>query len=117
VASTPIDVWNAKTFDPDLMARLERETELVCKYMRTDHKITLDHDLGREKRSSVLRPDNPYAADFNRLQEAIGREMESRSIRTWHYSRLTDAEVAAMHREGVHLSTPNTLQARLSEVA
>jgi hypothetical protein len=39
VNSTPIDVWNVKTFDPSLMARLEPDAELVRNFIQTDNEI------------------------------------------------------------------------------
>jgi hypothetical protein len=38
-------------------------------------------------------------------------------IRAWHYTRLTDAEVEILQRQGVHLSTLETLQRRLAVAA
>ncbi len=40
--------------------------------------------------------------------------MESRTIRAWHYTRLTETEVQALKRDGIHLSTLGTLRARLN---
>lgn len=111
-----IDVWNCETFDAPLMQRLQREAELLLRYYETDRRIFLEHDLGRGPGRSILRPDNPDAQKFLWLKEAIGREMNGRTIRAWHYTRLTDAEVEIVLRDGVHLSTPETLQRRLAAV-
>ena len=39
--------------------------------------------------------------------------MQTRTIRAWHYTRLTDQEAQALKRDGIHVSTPETLTARL----
>jgi len=39
--------------------------------------------------------------------------MASRTIRAFHYTRLTNDEVAELRRSGIHLSTPTTLRRRL----
>lgn len=108
-----MDVWDIKTFDSDLMARLDREAELVRSFFQAEREIVLSYDLA-DRAICALRPINSHAQDFLQLKEEIGREMESRTIRAWHYSRLTDAEVAEMQRAGIHLSTPQSLHTRLA---
>jgi hypothetical protein len=109
-----IDVWDCATFDAQLMGQLESDADLMLRYYQTDHRIFLEHDLGRGAGRSILRPENPHANGFSRIKEVIAAEMDKRTIRAWHYTRLTDAEVEALQRDGVHLSTPETLQQRLT---
>jgi hypothetical protein len=111
LADKPIDVWDAKTFDPALSALLAENAALVRDYMERDRQIFLDHDLGRSR--TILRPENAHAGSYLRLAEALGREMESRAIRAWHYTRLTDHEVDLLRRDGIQLSTLSRLRARL----
>ena len=42
------------------------------------------------------------------------RLMEARTIRAWHYTRMTDEEVAALPRDGVYLSSLDGLRVRLA---
>jgi hypothetical protein len=116
LAAKLIDVWDVRTFDLALIALLEREADLVRDYLETDHQIFLSHDLSRGHVRSILRPENPYGCGFFDLQEAIGREMQQRTIRAFHYTRLTDGEVVILKRDGIHLSTPATLQRRLDDI-
>lgn len=116
MAAKPIDVWNVGTFDSALIAHLEAETDLIRSYLETDRQIFISHDLGRGADRPIVRPENPYAFDFGNLQEAIGREMQRRVIRAFHYTRLTDGEVATLNSDGIHLSTPATLQRRLGDI-
>jgi hypothetical protein len=113
VASNLIDVWDAKTFDEELSAFLAEEAELVRSYMSTEHRIFVSHDLGRGPEKSIIRPENPFSSAFLALKEAIGERIRSRTIRAWHYTRLTTAEVEILRTDGIHLSTPATLRARL----
>lgn len=46
----------------------------------------------------------------------MGGEMEARSIRAYHYTRLTDDEIGRLSRSGIHVSTPETLRRRLDAV-
>jgi hypothetical protein len=115
MADAVIDVWDVRTFDAELIAALEGNADLIRDYLKMDREIFLSHDLGRGPRS-MLRPDNPHAANFLRLQEAIGREMQKRAIRAFHYTRLTDEEVGSLKRNGIHLSTPVSLKRRLNDL-
>jgi hypothetical protein len=48
-----------------------------------------------------------------RLVEEIGRDIEVRTIRAWHYTRLTEAEMDNIRINGIYLSTLETLRRRL----
>jgi hypothetical protein len=112
-----IDVWDPRTFDCELSAALAKETDLVRNYMTTDVWIFLNYDHVRRP-DLIVRPENPYASAFLRLKEIIGEMMQFRTVRAWHYTRLTDAEVEDLWHDGIHLSTPAALRARLkSQVA
>lgn len=106
MSNNVIDVWAAESFDPELAAVLEESTDLIRSFL-----YYKDQDLGGDH--SLSRPENVSAADYLRLVEAIARAMEGRTIRAWHYTRMTDAEVDALRRGGVHLSTLESLRARL----
>jgi hypothetical protein len=108
-----IDVWDCATFDAQLMDQLESDADEMLRYFQTDHRIFLEHDLGRGTGRSTLRPDNPHAESFSRIREAVAEALHERTIRAWHYTRLTDVEVEVLRREGVHLSTPESLRQRL----
>lgn len=112
-SSNVIDVWDAKTFDEELSAILAEKAELVRNYMMTDHRIFVSHDLGLGPEKAIIRPQNPFSPAFLALKETIDTRMQSRTIRAWHYTRLTAAEVEILRTEGIHLSTPATLRARL----
>jgi hypothetical protein len=105
-----IDVWDAQSFDPELTAQLHDHLDVITAYVARDREIFLAHELGRSR--SLMRPDNTHAAAFHALQDAMGEAMKTRSIRAWHYTRMTDAEVALARRDGIHLSTPQALQTR-----
>lgn len=112
MASRIIDVWNIRTFDKQLLAALKAHALLIQDCFKTDQAIFLSHDLGRSR--AMLRPSNPYRSDFLALTEAIELQMRSRVIRAWHYARITEQELDALKRDGIHLSTPHTLRRRLT---
>lgn len=110
LSETLIDVWDVATFDDDLTELLQDSSDLVRDYLLTSRRHYIDRELSDHTQPPAF---NPFAEDYGRFVEAIGREMEVRSIRAWHYCRMTDDEVAALRRDGIHLSTPDTLRSRL----
>ncbi|GGI24167.1 hypothetical protein [Bradyrhizobium guangdongense] len=111
---TVVDVWNADTFDSRLIQGLGANADLMLSYFESERCVFLDHDLGRNR--SLVRPGNPHAQNFVQFAEALARTMEQRTIRAWHYTRLTDVEVETLRCDGVHLSTPESLQRRLAAI-
>jgi len=114
VAAALIDVWDVETFDPELIDCLAAHADLIAAYHARANRIFLDHDYGRAR--TLIRPENEYAADFSDLRDTVGALMDERTIRAWHYTRLTDREVDALRRDGIHLSTPQSLRRRLEAV-
>jgi hypothetical protein len=106
-----IDTWNVETFDSALLADLSANAALIRDYLETSRQ------LSREREAStrlMAYPENPYAGDYLALKERLMSAMESRTIRAWHYTRLTDAEIHDVRQSGVHLSTIETLRARFA---
>jgi hypothetical protein len=106
----PIDVWNIRTFDNDLLAELRSNAELIRDYMVTEKRNLLERQASDRMGPC---PSNPYAGTYLQLVEDIGRGMEIRTIRAWHYTRLTDADVNIILRTGVNTSTLETIRRRL----
>ncbi len=111
--SAPIDLWDYGSFDDELRQVLEPNRQLIRDYFETDRAIFLSHDLGRGPGRSPIRPDNPHAGAYYSLLDEVNELMCVRTIRAYHYTRLIDQEVEDLHRSGIHLSTPETLQHRL----
>lgn len=107
-----IDVWDAATFDEELLDILTSGSDLIRDYVVTDNDIAVSHDLNDE-READLRPDNQFAADFYAFTESMIGVMEKRTVRAWHYTRLLDSEVEHMRSAGIHLSTVAALKAKL----
>jgi len=104
-----IDIWDIETYDAELVAMLAAERQLLIDYFRTDHEIDAEYAASKH----IMRRDNPHASAFYRLVDQISHAMESRTIRAWHYSRLTPDEIEQIEREGLVPSSIEDLQARL----
>lgn len=110
----PIDVWDLATFDAELVAILNANAELIGNYMARDHEIILTHELATGPDRALVRPNNAFAARIVALKDVLASEMQSRTIRAWHYTRLTDCEAESLRTSGVEISTIDSLRARLS---
>lgn len=110
-----IDVWNVATLDDDLAAHLHSATDLIQNYFAASHHQYLE----REASNHILPyPINPFGHQYVDFTDHLGRVMEKRSIRAWHYTRMTDAEVSALVRDGIYLSDLATIRRRLdSQIA
>lgn len=110
-----IDVWDVRTLDRELAEFLAAHADLIRDYTNTEKEIFLEYDHSASGRRRLTpRPQNPHAVAFLGLAERASKLLYTRSIRAWHYSRLTDAEIEILKREGIHVSTPTTLRQRLN---
>ncbi|MFZ4380859.1 MAG: hypothetical protein ACOYO0_02695 [Sandarakinorhabdus sp.] len=108
-----IDVWDIETFDSSLIDVLQQSADLIVDYFKSEHYILVSHDLDNSPDRPVMRPSNLYAGAYYALLDTVSSMMSQRLIRGFHYTRMTDEEVAELLRTGIHLSTPETLRLRL----
>jgi hypothetical protein len=104
-----IDVWDIETYDAELLTMLAAERQLLIDYFRTGDEIDTEYAASK----LMPRRDNPHASAFYRLVDRISHAMEARTIRGWHYSRLTPDEIEQIEREGLVPSSIEGLRARL----
>ena len=105
-----IDVWNVESFDTCLLEELRANAELIHSYHLTEKKNF--HEYTSADRW-IPYPGNPYAGAYYGFVEWISRQMELRTIRAWHYTRLTNAEADIIRHNGVHVCTETTIRQRL----
>jgi hypothetical protein len=106
----PIDVWNVATFDAELQHALAENEELIRSYILAESAIEAEYQSSDHLH---MRRSNDFASSFGGFQEALSVSLTDRSIRGWHYTRLTDAEVESIRRHGIELSTLRSLRRRL----
>ncbi len=112
MAENIIDVWNIETFDDALLASLYARSVVVRQYMVTERRNFLEYVTADRRQP---RQSNPYAAAYqNFVERVILPAMEKRTIRAWHYTRLTDAEVELLRSGGIYMSTTDTIRMRLT---
>lgn len=107
---TVIDVWNPATFDDGLRAFLDENAQLVRDYRAEARR------LFEEREAQTVRgiPDeNRFGRAISALRANIKMLMGSRTVRAWHYTRLTGPEVAAILAGGMQPMTIEMIARRL----
>lgn len=109
--TTPIDVWNLTTFDEELLALLQAHAEVLRNYELTNRE---NYEDQQATDGWVPLKDNPFASDrMHILEQIIMPVMAQRTIRAWHYTRLTDAEVELLKANGIYMSDLAGIRRRL----
>lgn len=106
-----IDVWDVDTFDRELRGDLDAQAELIRNYMITSRRQSREYEASDHK---MPCPENPYEGEFLSVKEHIMRLMEARTIRAWHYTRMTDTEVDALRQTGIYPSSLDTIRSRFA---
>lgn len=106
-----IDAWNVETFDAELRGDLDAHADVIRDYMLTSRRQWLEREA-----SDHTQPysENPYAGEFIWVKEHIMRLMETRTIRAWHYTRMTDDEVHRLWQGGIYPSSLDNIRSRLA---
>jgi hypothetical protein len=111
MTSTPIDVWNLETFDEALLAELNARRDSLRDYELTSKRNFLEQQAAKGR---VPLKSNTYAAERNYVvEQVIMPAMEQRTIRAWHYTRLTDDETALLESGGTYISDLASIRRRL----
>lgn len=93
-----IDVWNIDTFDNELRGDLDTHANLIRDYMIASRRQSREHGASDHR---MPCPENPNAGEFLSVKEHIMRLMEARTMRAWHYTRMTDAEIDDLRQKGI----------------
>lgn len=104
-----LDVWDIDTFDDELISMLCANANLLSDYIAAERHLEIERRRSVEAR---LRS-NSFYDTYREFLEDVGLLMSRRSIRAWHYTRLTDSEVASLRAGGIELSTMETARRRL----
>ena len=109
-----LDTSDPNTFDDELLAELRANHTLIQDYLIRNHEIFETYDNYYGPGRSLSRPDNAHWTRFQAFRDHLIPLMETRVIKGFHYTRITDAELEIMRAEGIRLSTPSYLEARLN---
>lgn len=105
-----IDVWDVATFDADLRSYLEQHAALIRDFWAESRR------LFEERERQTVRgyhEQNRFGPPHSTLYADVSDMMAMRTIRAWHYTRLTDGEVASVKANGMHPMSLDLIRQRL----
>ena len=108
-----IDVWDVSSFDKNLLNALRAGSDLVVNYQRRRKECFDIYESSKKFGPVIDRPKNKYANDYVIFRDSFIGLMAKRTIRGWHYTRLTDDEVLKIGQSGISPSTIAHLRERL----
>jgi hypothetical protein len=110
------DCWDISTFDEDLIDLLRAHQKLIVSYFEREREIYLTHDISVGRSRLLGRRDNQFKRSFNELMFCIRALLRAKTMRGFHYCRLTDREVSIMRSNSIILSDTKFMRLRLSKI-
>lgn len=105
-----IDVWNPGSFDRELHAFLDQHAELIAAFLSESRRLFVEREAQTVRGMPKL---NPHGPAWCAMRDAVTTLMADRVIRTWHFTRITDREIAAIARDGLQPMTIDLIERRL----
>lgn len=109
-----LDTSDPKTFDEELLVELRDHHGLIQDYLMREREIFETYDNYYGPGRPLFRPHNHFGSPFQAFRDSLIPLMETRAIRGFHYTRMTDEELEIMRADGISLSTPSYLEIRLN---
>lgn len=106
-----IDLWDHRSYDAEITVWLSDRKELITGYYHDEAKK--DAEIATRDRWEPLQP-NPYRADFMAAREELGALMAKRTLRVFHYTRMSDSEIGALSADGIVPTSLEFLKARIA---
>jgi hypothetical protein len=110
LANRVIDLWDIGTYDSDIRDHLESHKEIIDGYFDLDWKK--DIMVAKLATWVPIQP-NRFAGDYRATVESLGVIMSTKTLRAFHYSRMTDEEVEAVLAEGIVPTSVEFLKQRV----
>lgn len=110
MAAHIISTGDPRTFDSELQAFFDQHVSLIRSYHERDAELEVDRRAGGMRH--IMEP-NPIADAYIRFREAAAELFKSRTVRCWHYTRLTVDEIDAIRNQGIVPGTVESMEARL----
>lgn len=105
-----LDVWDVSTFDDALFSMLEDHAQLI----RDHREESVRMDREREAQSPRgPRKENRFGPAMSAFHATVTELMTERTIRAWHFTRLTAGERAIIREAGMQPMTLELIARRL----
>lgn len=105
-----IDIWDIRTYDNDILGYLESNKEIIVGHFEEERAA--DFRVANLTRWQP-QPPNPFAEKFRNAIEELGKIMSAKTVRAFHYSRMTDGEVVEVRANGFVPTSVSFLRERV----
>jgi hypothetical protein len=105
-----IDVWDLSTFDDALLSMLKDHAQLIRNYRA--ESVRLDREREAQSPRGPYK-ENRFGPALMAFREAMTELMSERTIRAWHFTRLTAGERAIIREAGMQPMTLALIARRL----
>lgn len=107
-----IDLWNLNTIPSEATDLLTRGEKLIRDYVRKEHVI----ETARANAGLTGNiPSNEFGQAMSELTEMIEASVNTESLRAFHYTRMTDAEVAGIVNGGITMTSSSMFRLKLDD--
>lgn len=113
VTLKPIDVWNPQSYDPELQRFLADASPLISDYRREDGRLAAERAADGHRGAPKL---NSHGANYSKLKETAAALLAARTVRAFHYTRLTASEIEAIWRGGMQPMTIDGIRTRIAQL-
>jgi len=105
-----IDVWDVSTFDDALLSILEDHAQLIRNYRAESVRLRREREVQSPRGP---HKENRFGPALSSFREAMTELMTERTIRAWHFTRLTAGETAIIRAAGMQPMTLALIARRL----
>lgn len=110
-----IDIWDINTYTDDIRSYLNENADIVRRYWEDEIRIA---NIVRPEEDTIEElvfhlPPNEFQAPYHNVVDGLDRILREKTFRTFHYTRLTEAEVQIIGEHGVKPNNQEFLEHRL----
>jgi hypothetical protein len=105
-----IDLWDIDTYDRDILEHLESHKGIIDGYFFLERKK--DAMVAKLSTWEPIQP-NSFAGDYMAAVDGLGEIISTKTLRAFHYTRMTDDEVEAMMANGIVPTSVEFLKQRV----
>lgn len=110
MSTTSFDLWDYGTYDGEIVNWLDERKQLIAAYYEDER--AKDAAIAKRDQWERLKP-NPYGSEFMAAREELTPIIAQKTVRAFHYTRMTDGEVEALLNEGIQPTSPDFLRRRI----
>ncbi|QND69138.1 hypothetical protein HB777_36370 (plasmid) [Mesorhizobium loti] len=93
-----IDLWDIGTYDSEIKDYLESHRDIIDGYSALERKK--DIMVAKLATWVPIQP-NRFQGDYAATVDGLAEIMSTKTLRTFHYTRMTDDEVESVQAEGM----------------